>query len=301
MIKITPTPKGTSAARLRVEGRIVGTAIDEVEAAVAEFAADASPILDLAGVTFVDHDAARAIGAMIRGGVAVVGSSPFVEEMLRAADGDSAADDEQRLVAALRRGDPAAFEDVVRRYGGRMLAVARRMLRVEEDARDAVQEAFVSAFKARDGFAGNARLSTWLHRIVVNAALMRLRRQRRKPEESIDELLPRFDESGEWCDDETRATTPADLLERSETRVIVRECIDRLPASYRTILLLRDIEELDTDETADKLGMSVTAVKTRLHRARQALRTLLVQRLAVTESTLHGVGDRRAVVRGAVA
>jgi len=296
MIKITrSTPESSSTTRLRVEGRIVGAAVDELEGAVAELAVDASPTLDLAGVTFIDRDAACAIAALIRGGAAVVGSSPFVEEMLRAADGDASGDDEHRLVAALRRGDPAAFEDLVRRYGGRMLAVARRMLRVEEDARDAVQEAFVSAFKALDGFAGNARLSTWLHRIVVNAALMRLRRQRRKPEESIDELLPRFDESGAWADDETRATTPADLLERAETRTIVRECIDRLPASYRTILLLRDIEELDTDEAAAALGMSVTAVKTRLHRARQALRTLLVQRLAVDERTSRAGSVRRAV------
>jgi len=302
MVKITRcTPEGSNVARLRVEGRIVGAAVDELEGALAAFAADVAPVLDFAGVTFVDRDAARAIGAMIRAGAVVVGSSPFVEEMLRAADGDASGDDEHRLVAALRRGDPAAFEDVVRRYGGRMLAVARRMLRVEEDARDAVQEAFISAFKALDGFAVNARLSTWLHRIVVNAALMRLRRQRRKPEESIDELLPRFEESGAWNDDETHATTPADLLERSETRIVVRECIDRLPASYRTILLLRDIEELDTDEAAEKLGVTVTAVKTRLHRARQALRTLLAQRLAVTESALHDAGGRRAVARRSVA
>jgi RNA polymerase sigma-70 factor (ECF subfamily) len=287
MLKITHTPPtGSSATRLHVEGRIVGTAVHELERAVATVPGDAAPILDFAGVSFIDRDAARALAALVRDGAAVVGCSPFVEEMLRTADvasDDSGPidDDERRLIAALRSGEPGAFEDLVRLYGGRMLAVARRMLRVEDDARDAIQEAFVSAFKGLDGFAGTARLSTWLHRIVVNAALMRLRRQRRKPEESIDELLPRFDESGAWAESDAPPATPVDLVDRAETRAIVRECIDQLPPSYRTILLLRDIEELDTDEAAAALGMTVPAVKTRLHRARQALRTLLERRLGM--------------------
>jgi len=290
MIKITSTPKGTSAARLRVEGRIVGTAIDEVEAAVAEFAADASPILDLAGVTFVDHDAARAIGAMIRGGVAVVGrrhSSKRCCARRRRLRGRRRAAP-RRGVAARR---PGGVRGVVRRYGGRMLAVARRMLRVEEDARDAVQEAFVSAFKARDGFAGNARLSTWLHRIVVNAALMRLRRQRRKPEESIDELLPRFDESGEWCDDETRATTrpisssaPRPASSSASASIACRRRTGRSSCCATSRSSTRTRRGQARHERHRREDAS--------HRARQALRTLLVQRLAVTESTLHGVDDR---------
>jgi RNA polymerase sigma-70 factor (ECF subfamily) len=218
--------------------------------------------------------------------------------MLRAVDATADGDDERRLVVALRRGDTAAFEEMVRRYGGRMLAVARRMLRVEEDARDAVQEAFVSAFKALDGFAGGARLSTWLHRIVVNAALMRLRRRRRKPEESIDDLLPSFDENGSW-ENETQCTTPVDMVERAETRAIVRECIDQLPPSYRTVLLLRDIEELDSDETALALGTTVSAVKTRLHRARQALRTLLARRLAAVDVRAADAEPRDAMPRAA--
>jgi len=303
MLKITQsTPTESSAARLRVEGRIVGAAVHELERAVATVDGEA-PILDFAGVSFIDRDGARALTALVRDGATVVGCSAFVEEILRTADAaaevdgesdDAPAidDDERRLIAALRRGDPDAFEDIVRLYGGRMLAVARRMLRVEEDARDAVQEAFVSAFKGLDGFAGTARLSTWLHRIVVNAALMRLRRQRRKPEESIDDLLPRFDENGGWADGDARPATPVEMVESAETRAVVRECIDRLPSSYRAILLLRDIEELDTDETAAALGISVPAVKTRLHRARQALRTLLERRLGMVEAD--GSASRRS-------
>ena len=280
MVKITHTTSESAGTRFQVEGRIVGAAVEELERAIAALPPDASPVLDFCGVTFIDRDGARAVAMLVRGGVQIVGSTPFVDGMLRVADADFGADDERHLVAALRRGDGAAFEDVVRRYGGRMLAVARRMLRSEEDARDAVQEALVSAWKSLETFEGAAQPSTWLHRIVVNAALMRLRRRRRKPEESIDDLLPRFDESGGWDDDEMHSAMPVALLERAETRAIVRECIEQLPDSYRTVLLLRDIEELDTDETAAALHTSATAVKTRLHRARQALRTLLARRLA---------------------
>lgn len=211
--------------------------------------------------------------------------------MIKSTPTPSTPPDEADLIAALRRGDANAFEDLVRLHGGRMLAVARRMLRVEEDARDAVQEALLSAFKALDGFQETARLSTWLHRIVVNAALMRLRRQRRKPEESIDELLPRFDDSGSWESEPSHWSTPLEHAERHETRAIVRECIERLPASYRTVLMLRDIEELDTDETAAALGIGVSAVKTRLHRARHALRTLIEQRLGVAAMPASARGD----------
>ncbi len=184
--------------------------------------------------------------------------------------------DEVALLSRLRAGDDEAYELLVRTYSGRLLAVARRFLRSEEDARDAVQEGFLNAFRAIDRFEGGSRISTWLHRIVVNACLMRLRTRRRKPEESIEEMLPRY------LDDGHPAAPPgpwrpdvADQLETGEVRQQVRAAIDRLPDSYRTVLLLRDIEEFDTDEAAETLGISRAAVKTRLHRARQALREQL--------------------------
>lgn len=184
--------------------------------------------------------------------------------------------EEQALLARLQTGDEAAFAELVRAQGGRLLALARRMLRSEEDARDAVQETFLQAFKGIDRFEGGARLSTWLHRIAVNACLMKLRSRSRKPEQPIDELLPRFHEDGHrvapgppWRPD---APDPA---EERETRLRVREAIDRLPEIYRNVLLLRDIEGLDTEETARVLDVKVDTVKVRLHRARQALRTLL--------------------------
>jgi RNA polymerase sigma-70 factor (ECF subfamily) len=183
---------------------------------------------------------------------------------------------ETTLVERLRRGDGPAFEELLRTHSGRLLAVTRRLLNNEEDARDAVQDAFLSAFRAIDRFDGQASLGTWLHRIAVNAALTRLRTRRRHPEKPIEELLPTFQENGhqtrpvrDWPDD------PSAALQSEEAREAVRRHIEELPADYRTVLLLRDIEGLDTDETARMLGLTVGAVKTRLHRARQALRTLL--------------------------
>ncbi|HSP95581.1 MAG TPA: sigma-70 family RNA polymerase sigma factor [Thermoanaerobaculia bacterium] len=184
---------------------------------------------------------------------------------------------ERDLVLRLRRGEEQAFERLVREQGGRLLAVARRFLRDEEEARDAVQEGFLSAYRSIDNFEQGSRLSTWLHRIVINACLMRLRSRRRRPEDSIEDLLPQFQADGHQVghptpDWEGSAET---LLARGETRAIVRGAIDRLPDSYRNVLLLRDIEELSTEEAARSLGITANAVKVRLHRARQALRGLL--------------------------
>jgi RNA polymerase sigma-70 factor, ECF subfamily len=180
------------------------------------------------------------------------------------------------LIARLKAGDPDAFEELVRTYGGRLLAVARRFVRNESDAQDIVQSAYLSAFRALPQFEGGCQLSTWLHRIVVNTALMRLRARRRKPEESIELLLPAFQEDGHHVEQFSDWTTPADaLLEKKETRATVRACIAQLPDNYREVLMLRDIEELPTQEVAQMLNLTPTAVKVRLHRARQALSTLL--------------------------
>jgi RNA polymerase sigma-70 factor (ECF subfamily) len=190
--------------------------------------------------------------------------------------GSASATDDQRLIAALRAGDESAYETMVRRYGGRLLAVARRFTRNEDDAQDVLQSAYLSAFRALKEFEGSCQLSTWLHRIVVNTALMKLRSRRRKPEESIETLLPAFLEDGHHVEQFSDWSTPADqLIEREETRVTVRNSIDRLPDNHRLVLMLRDIEERPTQEVAELLGLTITAVKVRLHRARQALSTLL--------------------------
>ena len=197
--------------------------------------------------------------------------------------------DDAVLLDGLRRGDDHAFATLVRQHAGRMLMTARRLLRDGDEAEDAVQEAFVSAARAIGGFAGDSKLSTWLHRVVVNTALMRLRSRRRRREEPIDDLLPRFDADGYHADAVVGWETPSDvLLERRQTREIVRRCIDQLPEQYRTVIMLRDIEEMDTEETAHSIGSTPNAVKVRLHRARQALRTLLARELGRAE---HGCDD----------
>lgn len=185
------------------------------------------------------------------------------------------------LVARLKAGDADAFEDVVRKHGGRMLAVARRFVRDEDTARDVLQDAFLSAFRGIRNFDGHAQLSTWLHRIVVNAALMKIRTRQRRPEQSIEPMLPTFQEDGHHTEPVTSWAESGDrLLERDETKALVRGAIADLPESYRVVLMMRDIEDLSTRETADALGISENAAKLRLHRARQALATLIKQRLA---------------------
>ena len=187
---------------------------------------------------------------------------------------------EAELVKALRAGQEEAFDTLVRAHSGRMLSVCRRILRDEEEAKDAVQEAFLSAFRGLERFGGASLLGTWLHRIAINAALMRLRSRKRHPEEAIEELLPAFSEDGHARAEPTDwSPTALRLVETRETRELVRGAIDRLPDLYRTVLLLRDIEELDTAETAEALGVTEGVIKVRLHRARHALRRLLAVHL----------------------
>lgn len=200
--------------------------------------------------------------------------------------------DETALLAGLRAGSNDAYETLVRSTGTRLLAVARRIVGSEEDARDVLQDAYASAFKAIGRFEGNAKLSTWLHRIVVNMALMKLRSRKRKPEEPIDALLPAFQENGHQATAAVEWSDGADVaLERTETREFVRAQIDTLPETYRTVLLLRDIEEMSTADVAAMLGTTENAVKIRLHRARQALRALLDERFGAAARERRGVAQ----------
>lgn len=182
----------------------------------------------------------------------------------------------ETLVERLRAGEPAAFEELVRSQGPRLRAVALRMLGSPEDADDAVQETFVSALRNLPRFEGRSSLPTWLHRITVNVALMKLRSRASAGERELEELLPEFNEAGQFA----RSPQPfgeaadADSL-RAEEVELVRRCIDQLPEKFRIALLVRDIEGLGNEELAQALGVSVNAAKIRVHRARQALRTLL--------------------------
>jgi len=184
--------------------------------------------------------------------------------------------DDANLLASLRANDAAAFEALVRTHGGRLLAVIRRVVANEEDARDCLQDAFLCVFKSLESFDGRSQLASWLHRIAINCALQKLRARRRKAMPSIDDLLPTFLEDGHRAHPGAAwPQTGEAVLVREETRAVVRRVIDELPDDYRTVLVLRDIEGLDTAATAEALGVAAGAVKTRLHRARQALRELL--------------------------
>lgn len=193
--------------------------------------------------------------------------------------------DDASLVSGLRAGDASALEPLVRARAARLLAVARRFLRDDREAQAAVQEALIGAFKSIRVLDEPASLGPWLHRLVVETSLVRLRSSTRGFGAAIEDLLPRFLEDGHhvarpraW-----REGTDA-LLERPAFREFFSACIDRLPATHRTVLLLRDTENLDAAETARLLGIEEAAVKTCLHQARQALVALLDAQLGGGES-----------------
>jgi len=167
-------------------------------------------------------------------------------------------------------------EQLVRENAGWMLVLAERMLNDAALAEDVVQEALINALKGLHRFEKQSTLKTWLHRITVNAALSKLRQRKRLAEQSIEELLPEFDQydcriERPW----THLASVHDLVEHDETRAHVAEGIRALPDSYRIVLQLRDIEGYDTGETAELLETSESNVKVRLHRARAALKKIL--------------------------
>src|SRR5580698_5143732 len=182
-------------------------------------------------------------------------------------------DDEGALVAAAKAGDIDAFETLVSRYERKIFRLAQNITQNREDAEDTMQEAFLKAYQHLSEFQGNSRFYTWLVRIAVNQALMKLRK-RRPNQVSLDEEIETGEESmprevEDW------GPSPEDRYEQSELGTILNETISDLDPSFRIVFQLRDIEELSTEETADVLGLSVPAVKSRLLRARLKLRQKL--------------------------
>jgi RNA polymerase sigma-70 factor (ECF subfamily) len=182
-------------------------------------------------------------------------------------------EDEPILVAAAKAGDISAFETLVSRYERKIFRLAQNITQNREDAEDVMQEAFLKAYEHLSGFQGNSRFYTWLVRIAVNQALMKLRK-RRPNQVSIDEdvntgndLIPR--EIEDW------GPSPEERYKQSELAGILNSTIADLDPPFRIVFQLRDIEELSTEETAEALGLSVPAVKSRLLRARLKLRQKL--------------------------
>ena len=179
------------------------------------------------------------------------------------------------LVHAAQGGDKRAFAQLVSQYEQRVYNLARKMMRDQQDAEDVLQETFISVFRNLGSFHGDSSFSTWLYRIATNASLMKLR-ARKEPPLSLDEpiesddgasALPR--EIVDW------GITPEEALLSGETRAQMDAAIARLPETLRAVFVLRDIEGLSVQETADVLEISVPNVKTRLHRARLLLREML--------------------------
>jgi RNA polymerase sigma-70 factor, ECF subfamily len=181
-------------------------------------------------------------------------------------------DDE--LVARARAKDFAAFEELLGRYEDKVFRLAYRIVRNETDAKEILQETFVSIWRKLDTFKGDSQFGSWVYRIATNAALMRLRAHRRHPEVSTEELpIGYLDNYGQPLPTgDNWSKRPDDELQSSELRAHIQAAVDKLPEIYRTVFVIRDIEGLSTEETAEALGISVPTVKTRLHRARIALR-----------------------------
>lgn len=180
------------------------------------------------------------------------------------------------LARALGAESETDYERVARAALARMVTVAERYVGSRDEAWDCAQEALIRAIEHFDSFEGRAAVQSWLHRITVNCALQHLRRRGTRNEVSIDDLLPAFDDEGFLVNGyAVSEETAEELLERADTRAIVQRSLDALPESHRTVLLLRDIEELSIREVAAALSLSETAAKVRIHRARSALRKLL--------------------------
>jgi len=182
------------------------------------------------------------------------------------------------LVERARAKDEAAFEELVGRYEDKLYRLAMRFVRNETDAQEILQEAFLSAWRNLPAFEGRAQFGSWMYRVTVNAALMLLRSRNRHPEVTVDDVEPTalndaVSESGQMMRGSADWSQRADeQLQSQEMRKHIQTSVDNLPDGLRTVFLLRDLEELSTEETAEMLGLSVPAVKTRLHRARLALR-----------------------------
>ena len=181
---------------------------------------------------------------------------------------------DEELVTRARAKDFGAFEQLVDRYEDKVYRLAFRFVRNETEAKEIVQDTVLSVWRKLDTFKGDAQFGSWVYRVAANAALMRLRSQRRHPEVSTEELPIDFlDTYGHVpASNDNWARRPDDELQSDELRRRIQAAVDELPEIYRTVFLVRDVEGLSTEETAQVLDISVPTVKTRLHRARLALR-----------------------------
>jgi RNA polymerase sigma-70 factor, ECF subfamily len=188
---------------------------------------------------------------------------------------------DEALLEGVRAGDGRAFEELAERYAGRLHGLARSVLKNEQDAQDVVQDTFLSMHRHLESYRGDAPFWPWLRRIGANHALMRLRRRRRKPETSLEIERPTFDADGAHTRDVKDVAPLAEQVHQdAELGARIRETVEGLPEAYRLVLVLADYEDRSMQEIAQALDLTIPNVKTRLHRARLAVREALQRYLA---------------------
>lgn len=178
------------------------------------------------------------------------------------------------LVEQFKRGDISAYEELLERYESKVFNMAMRFTRNQEDAEEVLQDVFSTLYRKVDGFQGKSAFSSWLYRIVVNAAFMKLRKRKQNQTISIEDLAPAVRQYCLDCD--AMVSTRSDSLSMNrELRDIIQGAINRLPEQYRAVFVLRDIDGMSNQEVGEMLGLSIPAVKSRLHRSRLMLRKKL--------------------------
>jgi len=205
--------------------------------------------------------------------------------------------DDPELVQQVQRGNPAAFGVLMRRYNRRLYRTARAILKDDAAAEDALQDGYVAAYRHIGEFRGDAQITTWLTRIVVNQALQALRKVRR------EQVVVLFDErANELADEQEDATAtagsttfagPEKAMLRSEMRRLIERKIDELPEGYRTVFMLREVEDMSVDETAAALAIPAATVRSRLFRAKARLREALAQEMDMATQDVFGFDGER--------
>jgi RNA polymerase sigma-70 factor (ECF subfamily) len=209
--------------------------------------------------------------------------------------------DDAQMVRGVMAGDEAAFERMMRRYNRRLYRLARAVLRDDAEAEDALQDGFLAAYRKMHQYRGDASLSTWLSRLVLNECLARLRRTARR-----DNIVPMVAVSSEQDIDSMSTAdheSPDAAVARSQLRLLLEGKLDALPAAFRTVFMLRCVEELSVEETAASLGIPEATVRSRHFRARSLLRESLAQDIDLAERDLFGFDGVRCdrIVHGVLA
>jgi RNA polymerase sigma factor (sigma-70 family) len=198
------------------------------------------------------------------------------------------------LVERIAGGDQAAFEALMRRYNGKLFRIARAIVRDDADAEDVLQDAYLDAYRHVHDFRGDSHVGTWLTRIVINQALMRMRKQRRRSvivpfrERRADEV-----QGPEVNVADQTSESPATRVLRSEIRRILEQRIDELPLSFRTVFIMREVEDMSLQDTAECLGIAPATVRTRLFRARALLRESLAREVDIASGDVFAFAGAR--------